>query len=249
MPILKPAPLDVPNIASKLPESLQWPVGAMLGGLKSAFGGDDPASAASALAPSPLMAAEGPILRGLGAVNPFYTAAGEEGAFNAVRPVAQAADPAEAAYTRMMSNGVANPGTAAGRTGAIGSTGQGPHPAIRALLDSLSQQPEGADPVKTFAGDKVGGFQIPHRSMIVPPDGFELPADTSAFPARDPSLIDAFTQRRDSGLGRASDYTLHGNNYPRPPRGPVAKPAPTGTTQVNVTPQGFESKFSTAGYK
>lgn len=33
---------DPANFASKLPEKLQWPVGAALGGLKSVFGGDDP---------------------------------------------------------------------------------------------------------------------------------------------------------------------------------------------------------------
>lgn len=35
---------DVENLASKLPEPLQWPVGAALGGLQHAFGGDDPQS-------------------------------------------------------------------------------------------------------------------------------------------------------------------------------------------------------------
>jgi hypothetical protein len=35
---------DVENMASKLPEPLQWPVGAALGGLRSVFGGDDPQS-------------------------------------------------------------------------------------------------------------------------------------------------------------------------------------------------------------
>lgn len=44
MPITTQLPsLDVPNLASKLPRPLQWPVGAILGGLKSVLGGDDPA--------------------------------------------------------------------------------------------------------------------------------------------------------------------------------------------------------------
>lgn len=57
-PLYKPYNLDVENLASKLPEPLQWPAGAILGGLKHVLGGDDPEGSMLASASAPLMAAE-----------------------------------------------------------------------------------------------------------------------------------------------------------------------------------------------
>lgn len=45
MPKSKLPQLDAANVASRFPRSMQWPAGAILGGLQSAMGGDDPTSA------------------------------------------------------------------------------------------------------------------------------------------------------------------------------------------------------------
>lgn len=234
MPQIKLPSIDVENLASQLPRPLQWPAGAVLGGLKSMLGSDDPQSAVTSLA-APMMAAEGPLMKGLGAVNPFMTAVGEEGAFNAGRTAPAASNPLEAIYERVLKSGAGNNQSMGSKV--IGGASQEPHPAIRALMDTLSSQPEGMDPLKVFGQEKVGGFQVPHRTPFQVPEGFDLPSQTSPYPARDPGLIDAFAQRRDAGDMRASDYRPAGGLKPR-------KGVPGAIKQAAP---GYESKFELSG--
>lgn len=64
MPQYNMPQMDVANMASKLPRPFQWPAGAVMGGIQSLVGGNDPSSAIMGNIPgAPLMAGEasGPI--------------------------------------------------------------------------------------------------------------------------------------------------------------------------------------------
>lgn len=192
-----------------------------------------------------LLAAGAPLLpKGLGAANPLFTAVGAEGDYNAGKQGLKVADPLESTYQRMLASGKGNRGATSSTSGkaVIGRNSTDPHPAIRALLDTLSSQPESLDPAKVFVQEKVGGFQVPHRGMIVPPEGFELPPGTSPYPARSPELIDQFNLRRDSSLGRSSDYRANGS---KPATSLKGLPRTKG---VSVDPGAeFQSKFALSG--
>lgn len=105
-----------------------------------------------------------------------------------------------------------------------------PHPAISALLKSLGGAPEAIDPIATLANDKVGGW-TPHRSVISPPSGWTIDG-TSPFPARDPALIDRFTQEQ----GRF--------NSPMPSRPLLQNPTPTFSGKPSAAPSDFDSKYN-----
>lgn len=126
--------------------------------------------------------------------------------------------------------GVGDDSSSANRFGAmvgaalpIGRGLMNPHPAIRALMDSLSQEPSAINPLKVLAQDKVGGFQVPHRAQINLPEGFELPEGSNPWIARDPQLSEQRVLRL-NGL-----------------TSPVVSPKPS--TQRPLL-SGFESKFS-----
>ena len=125
----------------------------------------------------------------------------------------------------------------------IGRNLMGPHPAIRALMDTLAQEPRAVSPARKFLGERVGSYQVPHRSLIVPPKGFEFPPEMQPFTGRDPTLIQAYADRR-SGLGEglAKDYNRLGN------RRSSSKIKFKGYQYgLDETPGGFESKFAVAG--
>lgn len=105
--------------------------------------------------------------------------------------------------------------------GKMRSISQGPHPAITELIKPLGSEPTAVDPLKILTQDKIGGFQVPHRAQIVPPEGFELPEGSNPWIARDPELSNQRVLR------------LNGTINPQPP----VKPA-------QGLLRGFESKFS-----
>lgn len=174
--------------------------------------------------------------KGLGAVNPMFTAVGEESAFNAPRQMPRATEPVEAAYQRIMTNGSANRGVRP----PIGGASQEPHPAIRALLDSLSQAPSPVNPDQLALGDRVTSFQVPHRQLIQAPPGFELPSGTSPFPDRPDALVDQYVTRR-RGL-MSPNTAANVQQYGTKPTNSKVPALPR--AEIDKTPQGFESKFS-----
>lgn len=138
--------------------------------------------------------------------------------------------------------GVSTPeGTAGGVGSVLGAALPlaAPHPAISALLKMLHVEPEALDAVKLLGNDKVGGFQVPHRTPLQVPEGFSLPEGTSSYPARDPALVDQYALRRDSSALRASDYRTNGSKPTRELKGLPRKAG----MQQDVGAE-FSSKFS-----
>jgi hypothetical protein len=103
-----------------------------------------------------------------------------------------------------------------------------PHPAITALLKVLGGAPEALDANQLVSGEKVGGW-IPHRSAVVPPEGFSFQG-TSPFGGRNPALVDKYVQ----------EQNRFNMNTPTAPK-------PVQRNRVNEVPSGFDSKFSFAG--
>lgn len=101
-----------------------------------------------------------------------------------------------------------------------GKMGSGP---IRELLE-LIRESEGPDPAKTFLGEKVGGYIVPHRSSVSPPKGFEFPPEMgTSWLGRDPALTNQYVAQKNS----------------LPPKEPI--PSPPGITYKNIkanTPYG-----------
>lgn len=129
--------------------------------------------------------------------------------------------------------GLGDPTSQANRGGQLVSAGiplLAPHPAISALLKSLSGAPEAIDPLASLANEKVGGW-TPHRSVISAPPGFSF-GDTSAFPGRDQGLVDRFTQEQ----GRFTS--------PLPTRPTLMNATPTFVGKPADAPSDFDSKFN-----
>lgn len=186
-----------------------------------------------------VLAAGAPFLpKGLGGVNPMFTAIGEEGTFNKARQLPPLPDPKEAAYQSLLqAHSGGGLGTSRGDA-VIGRGLEGPHPAIRTLMDTLGSAPPPINPDMMALGDKVTSFQIPHRSKIQVPEGFELPSGTSPFPARPDDLIDQYVARR-RGLEEkapvAQKYGTKGSD----------STVPAGRkADLNSMPGDFSSKFS-----
>jgi len=123
-------------------------------------------------------------------------------------------------------------GAMAGAAIPIGRGLMNPHPAIRALLDTLSSAPEEINPMKLLANDKVGGFQIPHRAQISVPHGFELPDEANPWIARDPQLSEQRVLRLNGTV----------NSNPPPPQSSARQRIRPGAWKD--VGAGFESKFS-----
>lgn len=121
----------------------------------------------------------------------------------------------------------------------IGRNLMGPHPAIRALMDALAQEPEAVNPAKLFMSERVGSYQVPHRPRIVPPEGFTF-GETSPFPGRDPALVEAYANRRQGLEGLAKERTKTGYRKSN-------SAVKFNKADVDETPAGFESKFAVAG--
>lgn len=112
-----------------------------------------------------------------------------------------------------------------------------PHPAISELLKTLSAAPEEINATKLIANDKLGGW-TPHRSMIVAPEGFELPSGTSAFIDRDPALSDRYVQEQWRNADRPQQL---------PPSRIPPLPANKRMSPLDLL-KGFDSKFVGSGY-
>lgn len=135
------------------------------------------------------------------------------------------------------------------RTGVIGRGLEGPHPAIRALMDTLSGAPEAVDPAKLFLGEKTGSYYVPHRAMITPPEGFDIPAGTNRFMERDPALSDLYVNQRGAFSNKtAADLEPRSNAPGRKAeyRSVRRMDKKVGTSEKDLL-SGFDSKFGLTG--
>lgn len=131
-----------------------------------------------------------------------------------------------------------NPIGMASEKSVIGRGLQGPHPAIRALMDALSSAPVAVDADKLALSEKLGGW-VPHRSMVAPPEGFTFPEQMpgpARFIARDPALSDRYVQEQWRTVGNNADQSRNGF---RPSK---SKVAPKSKSKDLL--EGFESKFN-----
>lgn len=121
----------------------------------------------------------------------------------------------------------------------IGKGLEGPHPAIRALMDTLFSEPSAVDIPATIGQSKVGGYYIPHRTPINVPEGFEIPeGGPSGWAPRDPLLVDKYVGQReafDTTMAQRGAYGYKGSSS-------KVKPAPR--ANLNDLPPDFSSKFS-----
>lgn len=123
----------------------------------------------------------------------------------------------------------------------IGRGLSGPHPAIRALMDTLSGAPDAIQPLKVLAGDKVGGW-TPRPSKIQVPSGFELPDEAIPFMNRDPDLTSRWQQEQGRFKQKAPTSSARRDN-----RGSAA-PMVVRKGAYKETPSGYDSKFALSGY-
>ena len=171
---------------------------------------------------------------------------GFEGGMEGLKGLAGIGDDSTANKVGQMVSAVAPFGGAARR--AIGEVPEGIHPAITALLKVLGKASESSDvaPAINWRDTKVGGNYIPARSMIMAPEGFELPEEMGLgkFITRDPALADQYAAQRTNAAtgGTMEDLTRYGG---RPDIQTSVKPK--AKSGLNAPVEGFESKFSSAG--
>lgn len=238
-----PGPLDALKKAetisaspSSWQETAQHAIEAAMDGLRgfTGLGDQDPNPGWSANNIGALLGAALPLIPGGKLTNGLrdarLTAVGEEGAYNALRTPTPSINPEEAAYNRLL-------GKMGGTQGAIN---QGPHPAITALVDTLGAEPNPPNPLNTLRQEKFTG-KVPHRSMIVPPSGFEFPPELSPFPARDEGLVNRYTRERvfDAKSRPIGEEYKSGSGHRTESK---VKKAPT--PDLNAPIPGFDSKFS-----
>lgn len=108
------------------------------------------------------------------------------------------------------------------------------HPAITHLLNMLEQEPSPVNPDKIALNERLGSHYVPHRALVVPPEGFEFPPEMGQpWISRNPAQNDRYVSQR----------SAFAEGGPPPPSLAPPKLAPRGKLSAPVS--GFESKLST----